>query len=88
MIYSHPPAPIHGSSQLRPSSPLSVVEASDHHRVPQRVHLATAVVHDPGQPRVDGLRTVAVSVTQQLLVDAADHQAQRPGQCPQPAVVV
>lgn len=50
--------------------PLSVVEASDHHGVPQRIHLAAAVVHHSGEPGVHRLRAVAVTVTQQLLVDA------------------
>ena len=50
-------------------SPLSVVEASDHHGVPQRIHLAAPVVHDSGEPGVNRLGTVAVTVTQQLLIN-------------------
>lgn len=52
-------------------SPLSVVEPSDHHSVPQRIHLAAAVVHHSGEPGVHSFGTVAVAVTQQLLIDAA-----------------
>lgn len=51
-------------------SPFPVVETSDDHGVPQRIHLAAAVVHHSGQPGVDGLRTVAVAVSEQLLIDA------------------
>lgn len=50
-------------------SPLSVVETSDHNCVPQRIHPAAAVVHHSGQPGVDRLWTVAVTITQQLLVN-------------------
>ncbi len=59
-------------------SPLSVVETSDHHGVPQRVHLAAAVVHHSGQPGVDRLRTVAVTITQQLLVDTGETKDRKP----------
>lgn len=52
-------------------SPLSIVEPSDHHRVPQGIHLAAAVVHHSGEPGVHSFGTVAVAVAQQLLVDAA-----------------
>lgn len=52
-------------------SPFSVVEPSDHHRVPQRIHLAAAVVHHSGEPGVHSFGTVAVAITQQLLVNAA-----------------
>lgn len=58
-------------------SPLSFVEASDHHGVPQRVHLAAPVVHHPGEPRVDRRRAVAVAVAKQLLIDAAPKKPKK-----------
>lgn len=71
------PTLLEGLENRKRPSPLPAVEASDHHGVPQRVHLAAAVVHDSGQPGVDGLGTVAVTVTQQLLVDAEGDRNQR-----------
>ena len=51
------------------ASPLPIVETSNDNRVPQRIHLAAAVVHHSGQPGVDGLWTVAVTITKQLLIN-------------------
>lgn len=66
-------------------SPLSFVEASDHHSVPQRVHLAAPVVHHSGEPRVDRLRAVAVAVAKQLLIYAAPKtQSLKPARLRQP----
>lgn len=50
-------------------SPLSVVKSTNDHCVPQRVHLAAAVVHDSCEPRVNCFGSVTVSISKKLLIN-------------------
>lgn len=56
-------------SYLCSEKPLSISIASNDHGVPEGVHLGAAAVHGPGQPGMNSSRTVAVSISQQLLVN-------------------
>lgn len=50
-------------------SPFSIVKSTYDYSVPQGIHLAASIVHHPGQPGMDGFGTVAVTITQQLLIN-------------------
>lgn len=53
--------------------PFPVGIAADDHGVPEGVQLGTVVVHDPGQPGVNGLWAVTVPIAQKILVNPARH---------------
>lgn len=56
-------------SYLYSNQPLSISIASDDHGVPQGVHLGAAAVHGSGQPGMNSSGTIAVSISQQLLIN-------------------
>lgn len=62
------------SSCLDTIPPLSIVKSTNDHCVPQGVHLAAAVVHDPREPGVDGFGGVAVSISKKLFINPKQTQ--------------
>lgn len=58
-----------------PHLPLAIVVASDDNSVPQGIYLGPPVVHDSRQPGVNGFGAVAVTISQQLLIDSNSERS-------------
>lgn len=51
--------------------PLPVVKTSNNNGIPEWIHLGSPAVHGSGQPGMNGLWTVTVTISQQLLINSS-----------------